>query len=574
MKSTKEVTGFRLVFGYLGIFMIAIGFLTLVPLVILIFHPEEIQALRYFLPVGGGVVVLGFILFFTLLYKRKRAPFRRYEESTLLFIVWLLALLCGAFPFFLAFLFGNMPNMNFSAAFFESTSAYTSTGQTAFADYVDLTTSFCPYVYCFHRSLMQFIGGIGLVLVLMMVLGKQGNVALYSAEGHNDKLLPSLGRSSRLIFGIYTLYTALGSIVLWLFGMPWFDAVCTSMCALAGGGMSCRSLNIGYYKNFNSLVGASLMPGGFFPVNSMAIEITVDVLVYLSAISFVLHLLLLTGKFKKFFKDGEVRFAFVISAIAIISAFFGACQAKSLLEQKAFFDDAAMNLRESSFTVIAATTTSGFVNTTLEGMVHLGRPMVYLCIVLMLIGGGAGSTAGGIKQFRVLVVLKSVYWSIRYRFAPSAQINPRTVFRHGKVQELTKETEKEAFTYFFIFLGVFFVSVLILGFMPDYGLIYLTGEGAPVLSGYDGITAASFDVASAMSNTGLAMHNYVDYGTLHPVESHVVFWVLSLDMFLGRLEIFPLIYAGKNILEEVRFNVAERVARKKPRNSMIDNQTI
>ena len=561
MNSKKEVTGFRLVFGYLGIFMVLIGFLTFVPTILVAFHPEEASALRYFWPVSAFDIGIGLLLFFTLLFRRPKAPFRRYEDSSLLFIVWLLALLSGAFPFLLAFIGGDMPNMNFSAAFFESTSAYTSTGQTAFADYVDLPSSYCPYVYCFHRSLMQFIGGIGLVLVLTMVLGKQGNVALYSAEGHNDKLLPSLGRSSKLIFGIYSLYTAIGTVVLWLFGLPWFDAVNTSMCALAGGGMSVRSSNIGFYKNFEA-AELGKMQGAMFPLNSMAVEITVDVLVFLSAISFVLHLLLLTGKLKKLIRDDELRYMGIIMVGAILTAFFGACQAKSLVDGGAFFEDAAMNLRDSSFTVIAAGTTSGFVNTSLTDMVQLGRPMIYLCIILMLVGGGAGSTAGGIKQFRIVICLKSLYYSMRYRFAPSNEINPRVVRRHGKLVDLTPEMEKEAFTYTLLFLCVFMVSVVILGFVPDYGMIGYDG-GKAIMTGLDGITAASFDVASAMSNTGLSVHNYVDYMSYHPEASHVVFWVLSLDMFLGRLEILPLVYAGKNTFEEARYMVAKRVARRR-----------
>ena len=574
MRKRKEAHGFALIFGYLGIFMILIGFLTLAPLLLVIWHQEEAPALAYFLPVGLGDMVIGATLFSVLLFKRKQATFKKYEESSLLFIVWLVALLSGALPFFLAHISGRMATMNFSAAFFESTSAYTSTGQTAFADYVDVEGAFCPYVYCFHRSLMQFVGGIGLVLVLTMVLGRQGNLALYSAEGHNDKLLPSLGRSSKLIFGIYTLYTLLGTLALYLFGLPWFDAVNTSMCALAGGGMSVRANNIGAYGMFASANPGVYLAGAGMPLNPVAVEITVDVLVYLSAISFVLHLLLLTGRFKKFFRDAETRFALIVSVGAILISFLAACHYQAIEQNTTFFNEnTGSTLRYSSFTIIAATTTSGFTNTTLQGIASLGKPTIILATVLMLIGGGAGSTAGGIKQFRIVVCLKSFYYSLQERLASTNQLSPQVIYRHGKVRELSKEGQKESFVYLFAFMGVFLFSIVGIAFLPGYGIIGIDAANNAMYSGFDGITVAAFDVASAMSNTGLALNSYTDYMAVQPVASHFAFWILSLDMFFGRLEIFPILYAGKALFQSAtdRINHKKRAEREA---SVIDVSTL
>mgnify|MGYP002515423393 CR=1 FL=1 len=530
-KAKKEVRGFQLIFGYLGVFLFLIGALNLVPLLMLAFYPNESGCWYLFAIPSLGYVAIGALLYFLLLFHRKRARFARFENSQLLLLAWIMAVLAGALPFFLGNCFGLM-KMNFSESVFESASAFSTTGLTVFKDYVDTPNAFAPHVFCFHRSLMQFIGGVGLVLLLESVLGSS-STSLYMSEGHSDKLLPSIAKSARLIFGIYFGYTALGSLALWLAGMDLFDAVNHSMCALSGGGMSTHSSSVAYFRNSSG--------NGVLPANSIAIEIILMALVIMSGISFLLHTFLLRFKWKKFAKDDEVRFAFCSMLFASIVMSVSGTMNLMNINGGDFFSSFGQGIRESVFYVIASATTSGFANTSLQGMLNLGKPLLWTCTVLMLIGGGAGSCGGGIKQYRVCLCMKDLWYSLKYRFTPSHQINPRTTYRYGKLSPLGDDTVKEAHNYSLLFLIVFGLSVLILIFLPEFDA-----------------EEAAFDVASGMSNTGLAATDFVSYGLRHPAEYPIALWTLSAGMILGRLEIMPLFYALRNVREEIAFQKHEK----------------
>ena len=524
INNDKEVRGFPLIFGYLGIFLSLVGVITLFPLIMLLFYPSESECWFLFVIPSSIYLIVGTFLYFIFIYRRKRARFAHFENSQLLILIWFMAVLAGALPFYLGKCF-NLMDMNFSEAVFESASAYSTTGLSVFKDFLDVDGAFAPHVFCFHRSLMQFIGGVGLVLLLESVLGFASN-SLYTSEGHSDKLLPSIGKSARLLFGIYLGYTIFGTLSLWLAGMDLFDAMNHSMCALSGGGMSTRSTNIAFYLSSSG--------NGIFKANSIAIEIIIMVLVLLSSISFLLHTFLLTFKWKKFAKDDEIRFAFCLIIIFSIIVSVTGTFNLSKINNTTFSSNLSEGIREGVFYVIASASTSGFANTSLQGMFNLGKPLLFCCTLLMIIGGGVGSCGGGIKQYRVIICLKDLWYSLKYRFSPSHQINPRTTYRYGKLSSLDDKTVKEAYSYSLLFLIVFIISIIILVFLPDFDA-----------------EEAAFDVASGMSNTGLSATDFVSYGKLHPSAYPVALWTLSVGMILGRLEIMPLIYAGRNIKEEI-----------------------
>lgn len=520
----KVVRGFSLVFGYLGIFLILAGIITLIPLILLCFYPNESECWYLFAIPGLSYILIGLFLYLFLLHDKPRAHFARYESAQLLILVWFMAVLAGAFPFYLGYCFGYM-NMDFSESIFESASAYSATGLTCFKDYVDSPNAFSPHVFCFHRSLMQFIGGVGLVLLLESMLGAS-STSLYQSEGHSDKLLPSMAKSARLLFGIYSGYTLVGTLALWIAGMDPFDALNHSMCALSGGGMSTHANNVAYFS--------SSQGNGVLPASPLAIEIILMFLVTLSGISFLLHTFLLTGKWKKFFKDDEIRFSLFCIILASTLMVFSGAHDLALLNHNGLWDNFGTSARESIFFVVGAATTSGFSNVSLQEMLNLGKPLLWTCTVLMIVGGGAGSSGGGIKQYRIFVCLKDLWYNLKYHFSPSHQINPRTTYRYGKLQPLSDETVKEAHNYSLLFLLVFGLSVLVLTFLPEFDA-----------------EEAAFDVASGMSNTGLSATDFVLYGQAHPLEYPIVLWTLSVGMILGRLEIMPLIFAGRNIKEEI-----------------------
>ena len=545
---TKEISGYRLIFGYLGMFMMLIGIIVAVPLVILIFHPEELEALPMFGGVSLGYIVIGLALYFSLIFKRKRSRFMRHEESMLLILTWLLAILSGAAPFYIASLTGHM-HMSFTMSCYESASGYSTTGLTVFSDFIDVPNAYCPYIFTFHRAFTNYIGGMGLVLLLASILGAgSGGMSLYVSEGHSDHLLPNIARSAKLIFGIYAFYTLVGTIAFILSGMPAFDAVTHSMSAISGGGFSCRSDNIASYRYLDGQV----LEGGFVAVNSLAIEIIIIVEVCFSGISFMLHTFLLRGKFKKFISDDEIVFAAGSAGLFLAITFFGALIATRNAHAGGFFADSGEIFRQSIFYVLGAMTNSGFASSAADNSqfayhivqgsaanspIFLGHGFVISLIILMLIGGGAGSTAGGIKQYRVAIAMRSLWYSIRYRFASIHQHYPKLTKRYGHTGELSDDSIFEAHHYILLFIGLF-IALTIGVLCADPDNYYLE--------------AAAFDVASAISNTGLNMIVSSNYVAANSVTGPVVLWMLTIGMILGRLEIFPAVYAMSNIGEEIK----------------------
>ncbi len=561
----KQVTGFRLVLGYFGVFLVLVGLLTAVPMIIPAFYHEEWVVLPVYAGIVSFDIIVGLILYYAFIFRRPRMRFLRHEESLLLVLSWFAAILSGAAPFFIFNLMGqSLSEMSFSAAVFESTSGYTTTGLTLFRDFVGVDGAFCPHVQTFHRAWLNFVGGMGLVLILASVLGSSGGgVSLYVSEGHSDKLLPNMAKSAKLIFGIYLFYAVLGFIALIIAGMPVFDAVCHAMSAISGGGFSCRDANVGYYR----IHDGEFLDGWIRPVNSLAIEIIVLVLVVLGALSFVLHTYILRFKWKRVFQDSEIRFMGLFVLFWFLVAFFGALS-YTAPGREGYFTNGGEIFRQILFYTIGSVTTSGFATTTgdgtyfmfhltegIGGAVYMGHIVIFVCIIMMLAGGGAGSTAGGIKQYRLVTMCKSIYYSLVYRFASIHQHYPKLITRYGDVRELDDDQAKEAFHYAAMFLGLFGASIMV---------VLIAGG-----SDYD-LQSAAFDVASAISNTGLSIVIGPDFMAQGVAPgTYIIVWVYTIGMFLGRLEILPAAYAVSNIGEEIHHNVQARLRSR--RNAMINN---
>ena len=557
----KTATGIQLVAGYFGMFLILIGVIVAIPMIVVLGYQNETAALPIFGGVSGVDILLGVVLYFSCIFKRGRSRLMRRQESLLLILAWIAAIVSGAAPFYIATLLGHM-DMGVPQAIFEATSGYSTTGLTVFSDYIDVPGAFCPHVYTFHRAFMNFIGGVGLVLLIASLLGAQGGgVALYVSEGHSDRLLPNIAHSAKLIFGIYSLYTFIGCIALMLAGMPLFDAVCHSMSALSGGGFSPRADNIAAFRYYEG----QYLDNGFIPVNSLAIEIIMMVLVVLSAISFMLHTFLLRGRLKRFFNDDEVRYAAASFILFFVIGFFAVLISTSPM-RNGFFDLSGETIRANAFYIIGTMTNSGFANTSADGAmfpIHIvpggngqlfaGHALVFILVLAMLIGGGAGSTAGGIKQYRVQVCFRSIRYATLYRFASIHQHYPRTINRYGERVELEDNTVGEAFRYTFLFVLMFLTLTIALCMVDP--------------TRFD-CESAAFDVASAISNTGLSWVVNPTYGALGTGNSVAVLWLLSVGMLLGRLEIMPAFYAFASIGLEVKYHVDAR--RRKKRQASID----
>lgn len=472
MKRNEYVHGFKLVAGYLGTAIILVGVICLLPLLVIIFYPQELEYAKYFIMPGTISILIGYLLLL-LIKDKPKGKLEKHQDMILVVSIWLIAVFISAFPFYLS------GKYNFIQSLFEATSGFSTTGLTV----VDV--DFAPKIYLMFRSILIFFGGIGLVLVMTSILSDRYGMRLYNAEGHTDKLLPNLVKSARLILTIYLGYIILGTILFSIFKMPVFDAINHSISALSTGGFSTKSSSIGYYQ-------------------SIEIEIVSIILMILGSTSFFIHLLLLQGKIKKIIKHCETKLIIIltISIIPFFIIFFYNLTKMSL----------PYAIRISVFQFFTAITTTGFQ--TVENFSVL--PSIYLgfMIILMLIGGSFGSTAGGIKQYRVSLFLKSIYWNIKNRITNNRMISKNYINKAGE-EIIVSDTEiKDNYSFISIYLITFILGTAIFSAF-----------------GYS-LEHSMFEFASALGTVGLSVG-------ITGFHAHPVILITGIfGMFLGRLEIY------------------------------------
>ena len=490
----KTASGYRLIFGYLGLFIAFVGIATLLPLFTYIAYPKEVGDWYCFVIPGSGAILLGSFMFGLLIAGRHKAQLSKHQDFVLLVLVWLTAIFISAVPFLIK------GNLDFTNAIFETTSAYATIGLTTF-DESDLAL----HAFVIYRSLLCFLGGIGLVLIVTSALSDRYGLKLYVAEGHNDKLMPNLAKSARLILSIYVGITVLGIILYKIAGMDtWLDAIVHSISGVATGGFSSRKEGIMAFRDYP---------------NFWAIQVISIFLMLAGATNFLLTFFLLTGRFKKFFKDCEIRLLAILFLIFIpiftLSAYFGG---NNLSFGKSFLS--------GSFTFVSAITTTGFSN--ISKLTDLGQTTIFLITIVNVIGGGIGSTAGGVKQYRLAVALKSFHWSSKEATASSNTIFPHYIWRFGEEKEIDQKEISAAFSYILLYVLIMITGGFLITIF-EKGLDYGTGL---------------FEFSNAISSTGLSFDIYKN----RPVG---VRWTLILGMFAGRLEIFPLYYAFYRIMRDI-----------------------
>ena len=473
----ETVGGYKLVIGYLGYITMLAGLIALLPLLTLLFYPEELDNAKYFIFPGVISLLLGYVLSFPL-RGREKGRLLRNQDAVIVVFAWLIGIFVCALPFVL------LGKYNFTQAIFEAASGFSTTGLSV----VDV--SLTPKIFLMHRSNMLFFGGVGLVLVVMSVLSDVYGMRLYNAEGHLDRLMPNLLKSARMIISIYAGYIASGTILYYIFGMELFDALNHAIAAISTGGFSTKAASIGYY-------------------NSPIIELITIVLMLLGCTNFFVHLLLLKGRFRDFFYHCEVKFMlFIVAAV---------CPIFIVVLLNGLVSDLPLAVRVAVFQVVSALTTTGFQ--TVESFNNWPSMLMFLMIILMLIGGGAGSTAGGIKQYRAYLSLKQLYWYIRDMASHKRVVRSDSLIRFGE-RCFVNDKEKKDVNMFVFFYLVFF----------------LVGSFIFTIFGYP-LELAMFEFASALGTVGLSVG--ITGFNAHPV----ILWTATCGMIIGRLEIYVIFLA-------------------------------
>ena len=496
----KTASGYRLIFGYLGLFIAFVGVALLLPLIGLIdplIRPESYDWYCFVIPSAASIIG-GSFMFGILIAGRTKAQLGKHQDSILLVLIWLCAIFISAVPFLLE----KDMNLSFTDAMFETTSCYATVGLSIFKP--EFYEGVNPHrLFVIYRAVLCFLGGIGLVLIITSAISDRYGLKLYLAEGHNDKLMPNLARSARIILALYSGFMIFGFILYMLAGMNSYEAFVHSISAFATAGFSTKPDGI----------------AGFAASNRYwAIQVVSIILMILGALNFLLALFLITGKFKKVFKDCEVKF-FGILCLIFIPVFF----VSALYARAGQSVGAGKTFVESSFTYLSAITTTGFAN--LTDLKTLGQGTLLLVTVMTIIGGGMGSTSGGVKQYRFVLAFKSFYWNTREATASSNKIFPHFVYRCGSDKEVHHDEIANALGFILLYVTVLFVGSL---------LVCVFNKGIdPNLNSFGD---SLFEFANALSCTGLSVG--VSQASTVPAK-----WTFIAGMFAGRLEILAIYFA-------------------------------
>lgn len=484
---------YKVIFGYLGLFLTFIGVTCMLPLLLLFFYPSEAHYWPNFFIPGICSVAIGITLMILLLKKTNKVRLGKHHDSVLLVLIWIFAIIICSIPFFLK------EDMTFSQGVFETTSGFSTIGLTVYTD-------FDCHLYVFYRSLLTLIGGVGLVLVITSVVSDRYGLKLYTAEGHGDKLIPNLRKSATIILSIYLGIIIVGTLAYWLAGLPLFDSIVHSISAVATGG-------------FSSKPGGLVELGNIYH-NLPALEIISVVLMILGATNFLTHFFLITGKFKTAIKDCELKLLGILICIFVPLFFI-----TTLSEYG--WSDPLNALRHGGFTFFSAVTTTGFSN--VESVTTLGSATMFLIIIVNVIGGGMGSTAGGVKQYRVVVAAKAFYWNTKEKLSPSRMVYPHFVTRCGEDKEITQSDITEAYGYILLY-----IIIMVFG-----GLL------VSLFSGWN-FGDSLFEFSNAISSTGLS--NGLTSACSHNIG---VLWTMILGMFAGRLEVLAIYFAFFRMIRDI-----------------------
>lgn len=484
MNSTPVSYRFRIkylaIISHTGFLMMGLGLLLLLPLATLFFFREQPSSIiPAFLYPSCVSIFLGSILW-RAFRPRETVMLSTPDAAFIVTLIWIVAVVFGSLPFSLSHTLLPLD------AIFEAMSGWTTTGLTMVTIPEEI-----PQALLLWRSLMQFVGGAGLaVIMLSAIIGSLGP-GVYEAEARTDHLLPHVMHTARMIIKIYLAYYLLGFAMYLLCGLNVFDALCHTMSGLATGGFSTRSASIGYWNN-------------------PWVEIVTMFLMILGTTNFATHHAIISSRGRKGFRDAELVLLLWLALSATILIAFSLPQTANL--------EIVTKFRQSVFQVLSALSGTGYTTVTFKNWGAFEFPL-FILIILMLIEGGTGSTAGGIKLYRIFIIMKSVWWWIKKQFYPSSAVIQRTIWRRGEKLEIQDKHIQAVAAFIGIYLLTYIVGVLIL--LADGFLL----------------KEAMFEFASAIGTIGLSLGKT---GSEMPLASKIA---QIFGMWLGRLEFIAIFHA-------------------------------
>jgi len=416
--------------------------------------------------------------FFAWNYTRDKSEIHLRDGFAIVSLGWLTAAFWGALP---AYISGDIPS--FTDAYFESISGFTTTGASILTDVESM-----PHGILFLRSLTHWLGGMGIIVLSLAILPMMGigGMQLFRAEVPGpvaDKLTPRITQTAKILWEVYLLLTVCETALLMLGGMNLFEALCHTFGTMATGGFSTRNSSIAAYSGY--------------------IQWVIAVFMALAGCNFALHYHALKGKVNSYFKDTEFRF--YIGVLAVSSILLIAANPSDL------FEGGENKIRHTVFQVVSIMTTTGYGTHDYEMWAPSGH---LLLLILMFVGGMAGSTGGGIKTMRVLILIKQARLELRQI------IHPRGVFPvRLRSRVIGNDIIFNVFGFFLLYTLLFVAGALFLAFL---NIDIVTAIGA---------------AAACLNNIGPGL------GLVGPTDNYhhlpqIGKWALAALMLLGRLEVY------------------------------------
>ncbi|MDC3391843.1 TrkH family potassium uptake protein [Candidatus Thioglobus sp.] len=464
----------------LGLLLMVFSFAQVPPILVdLIYSEGEYLTFlfSFILTVFGGLVLWW-------PFRAIKKSFRLREGVLIVVSFWIVLSLFGTLPFLIT---ESISNLSFSNAFFESMSGLTTTGATVLSQLDEL-----PKSILFYRQQLQWLGGMGIIVLAVAVLPLLGvgGMELYHAESSGiakDRLTPKLRNTAIALWKIYLSLTVLCALAYFFSGMSIFDAISHSFSTVAIGGFSTHDSSIGYF-------------------NSVPIEMIAMFFMFLAGVNFSLHFVAWNNRsLVDYIKDSEFKtYAMVLlsaSAIVIIA-----------LSLNSEYGSTSETIRHSLFQTISIATTTGFTS---QNYSNWPAAIPVFLIMVSFIGACVGSTGGGIKVVRVLVMFRLGMKEIHKFIRPNAQVSIK----------LNKASINEK------------ALVSVLGFFSLYAISFIFIMMLLMFAGLDQVTAYSA-TAATMNNLGPGLGEVAqNYGTLGETAK----WILSFSMLIGRLEVLTII---------------------------------
>ncbi len=480
-KHINQNINFAIVMRMQGWLLLIEAAFMLFPLVISWIYEEQTSLMAFIystaITAGAGAAMAFGI-------KPRNTSMHKREGLMLTAIIWVFFSLFGMLPYLFSDTFNNVTD-----AFFETMAGFTTTGSSVIR-YVEEI----PRGVLFWRAMTQWIGGMGIILFTLAVipmLNQKGGIALFNAEVTgitHERLRPRVSQTAKDLWLIYIGLTAILTILLYVGPMDWFDAICHAMTTTSTGGYSTKNIGLDYW-------------------NSSYVFLVVIIFMFIGGISFSLIVAVGRGNFKRLMNNNTLRWYCMTTLITTIAIM-------GYMTYKGFLDTHGDRFIYSAFDTLSAITSTGFSTFDYEDS---GEFVTVVLMVMMFFGGMAGSTSGGAKMDRLIVLLKNTANEF-YRVLHTNSV--RAVHVDGK--PVPNHVVNKVNTFFTIYILIIMIVAL-----------YLTFFGVPVFD-------AMYTSMSAISNVGIG------HGVTGPSSSWVVLhpgakWVLAFEMMVGRLELFTVL---------------------------------